>query len=96
MAMRDPGTPGRNPFFDHRSDAELGDPTGPEEDLGAEERAADPFADGTRPPGFGRVARGRPARTRSARSPRSSTPSRAPSPRRPSTSSPPRTSWCSR
>ena len=25
MAMRDPGTPGRNPFFDHGPDAELGD-----------------------------------------------------------------------
>jgi hypothetical protein len=29
MAMRDPGTPGRNPFFDHAPDAELGPDLGP-------------------------------------------------------------------
>lgn len=35
MAMRDPGTPGRNPFFDHSPDAELGDlPTDPAEPVG--------------------------------------------------------------
>ena len=28
MAMRDPGRPGRNPFFDHSPDAELADPIG--------------------------------------------------------------------
>jgi hypothetical protein len=32
MAMRDPGTPGRNPFFDHAPDAELGPDLGPEPD----------------------------------------------------------------
>ena len=26
MAMRDPGPPGRNPFFDHGPDADLGEP----------------------------------------------------------------------
>lgn len=32
MAMRDPGRPGRNPFFDHTVDAELGDvPDAPDE-----------------------------------------------------------------
>ena len=53
MAMRDPGTPGRNPFFDHGPDAELGD-LGPEYDeLGTqfdeEVFAAFPFLDGPDP-----------------------------------------------
>jgi hypothetical protein len=40
MAMRDPGRPGRNPFFDHSPDAELGEPIG-----GPEPQLADPYAD---------------------------------------------------
>jgi hypothetical protein len=54
MAMRDPGTPGRNPFFDHGPDAELGDPVGPaaaETDTGPDEPVDDPFAREL-PPGF--------------------------------------------
>jgi hypothetical protein len=39
MAMRDPGTPGRNPFFDHSPDAELGDFVD-----GVDESVDDPFA----------------------------------------------------
>jgi hypothetical protein len=31
MAMRDPGTPGRNPFFDHGPDADLAPEPGPSE-----------------------------------------------------------------
>jgi hypothetical protein len=50
MAMRDPGTPGRNPFFDHGPEAELGDAAGAADDPGSEEPAADPLA-GARPPG---------------------------------------------
>lgn len=51
--MRDPGTPGRNPFFDHGPDAELAD-LGPEYDeLGTqfdeEVFAAFPFLDGPDP-----------------------------------------------
>ena len=42
MAMRDPGTPGRNPFFDHGPDADLGDldlgPTSPADTFAAEVR----------------------------------------------------------
>lgn len=37
--MRDPGTPGRNPFFDHSPDAELGDFVD-----AVEEPVDDPFA----------------------------------------------------
>jgi hypothetical protein len=49
MAMRDPGTPGRNPFFDHGPEAELGD-LGPEPDELEEELfAAFPFLDGPDP-----------------------------------------------
>ena len=53
MAMRDPGTPGRNPFFDHGPDAELGD-LGPDDDeLGThfeeEVFAAFPFLEGPDP-----------------------------------------------
>ncbi len=44
MAMRDPGTPGRNPFFDHGPDADLGP------DLGRE--PTDTFADEVRATGF--------------------------------------------
>jgi hypothetical protein len=46
MAMRDPGRPGRNPFFDHTPDAELGPDLGPE--------PADPeaFEDEVRAAGF--------------------------------------------
>jgi hypothetical protein len=40
MAMRDPGRPGRNPFFDHSPDAELGDPV-----LDPEPRIEDPYGD---------------------------------------------------
>ncbi len=42
MAMRDPGTPGRNPFFDH----------GPDADLAAEPVAAEELADEVRAVGF--------------------------------------------
>ena len=35
MAMRDPGPPGRNPFFDHGPDADLGDPGAFEDELRA-------------------------------------------------------------
>jgi hypothetical protein len=35
MAMRDPGRPGRNPFFDHAVDAELGDVPGEPDDVDA-------------------------------------------------------------
>jgi hypothetical protein len=58
MAMRDPGTPGRNPFFDHGPDAELGDPVGPaapEPDAVGYEPYDDPFGDQFAeelPPGF--------------------------------------------
>jgi len=44
MAMRDPGTPGRNPFFDHGPDAELGDlpaEPGPTEAFATDGFAAD-------------------------------------------------------
>jgi hypothetical protein len=42
MAMRDPGRPGRNPFFDHGVDAELGDlPAEPDDLDGA--GSGDPF-----------------------------------------------------
>jgi hypothetical protein len=42
MAMRDPGTPGRNPFFDHGPDAELGDlPSEPAEPV-SEPTASEP------------------------------------------------------
>ena len=44
--MRDPGTPGRNPFFDHGPDADLGP------DLGPEPADADAFADEVRAAGF--------------------------------------------
>ena len=40
MAMRDPGRPGRNPFFDHSPDVELGDPIG-----GPELEPEAPFAE---------------------------------------------------
>jgi hypothetical protein len=65
--MRDPGTPGRNPFFDHGPDAEFGD-LGPEPDEAAvqfdeEIFAAFPFLEGPDPtlaegaiPGAGRGA----------------------------------------
>ena len=46
MAMRDPGTPGRNPFFDHGPDADLGP------DLGAEPAEADALADEVLAVGF--------------------------------------------
>src|SRR5262245_55012915 len=46
MAMRDPGTPGRNPFFDHGPDADLGPDLGPEPD------AADPLAEEVFAAGF--------------------------------------------
>lgn len=51
--MRDPGTPGRNPFFDHGPDAELGD-LGPDYDeagsqFDEEIFAAFPFLDGPDP-----------------------------------------------
>jgi len=60
MAMRDPGTPGRNPFFDHGPDAELGDlppeprPHEDPDDVGAQQFdeevfAAFPFLDGPDP-----------------------------------------------
>ena len=101
MAMRDPGTPGRNPFFDHGPDAELGDvPDEPDDADAAAVRpirsddGSDAWADDPDfRPGLGGRAR---RATRSARWPRSSTRSRARSPRRPSTSSRPRTSSCSR
>src|SRR4051794_27782053 len=46
MAMRDPGTPGRNPFFDHGPDADLGP------DLGADPAEADALADEVLAVGF--------------------------------------------
>lgn len=46
MAMRDPGTPGRNPFFDHGAESELGPEVGPEP------VAHDAFADEMRALGF--------------------------------------------
>src|SRR4051794_24154484 len=46
MAMRDPGTPGRNPFFDHSPDADLGP------DLGAEPAEAEALADEVLAAGF--------------------------------------------
>src|SRR5262245_8416019 len=46
MAMRDPGTPGRNPFFDHGPDADLGP------DLGPEPAEADALADEVLASGF--------------------------------------------
>jgi hypothetical protein len=46
MAMRDPGTPGRNPFFDHGPDADLGP------DLGPEPEEAEAIADEVLAAGF--------------------------------------------
>lgn len=45
MAMRDPGPPGRNPFFDHGPDAELGDADPVADDIGG-------FEDALRAAGF--------------------------------------------
>jgi hypothetical protein len=57
MAMRDPGTPGRNPFFDHGPDAELGDLAGLDDERG--EEAAGAFGAGQFGPGeFGADAFG--------------------------------------
>jgi len=47
MAMRDPGRPGRNPFFDHALDAELGDVPGEPDDVDAAafgDPSREPFA----------------------------------------------------
>ncbi len=50
MAMRDPGTPGRNPFFDHgpepEPDVEVPDPYATAVDSGEPAYDEDPFADG--------------------------------------------------
>ncbi|MGZ4753655.1 MAG: hypothetical protein ACXVKA_03810 [Acidimicrobiia bacterium] len=46
MAMRDPGTPGRNPFFDHGPDADLGDLADETEGLGDDPFASDWFGAG--------------------------------------------------
>jgi hypothetical protein len=58
MAMRDPGTPGRNPFFDHGPDAELGPDLG--SDPGPEPVDAAAFADEVRAAGFDPAEWGRP------------------------------------
>jgi hypothetical protein len=50
MAMRDPGRPGRNPFFDHGPDADLGPDLGP--DLGAEPSDVEAFEAEVRAGGF--------------------------------------------
>jgi hypothetical protein len=57
MAMRDPGTPGRNPFFDHGPDADLGPDLGPEP---AAETVDDTFLDEVRAAGFDPADWGRP------------------------------------
>jgi hypothetical protein len=49
MAMRDPGTPGRNPFFDHGPDAELGDLAPEPDELDEDAFAGFPFHDGPAP-----------------------------------------------
>jgi hypothetical protein len=50
MAMRDPGTPGRNPFFDHGAEpepeVEIPDPYATAVDSGEPSYDEDPFADG--------------------------------------------------
>ena len=68
MAMRDPGTPGRNPFFDHGPDAELGRRPRPDEPRTAD--AARPGSDRRRrrrSGDDGDVPAGRPRRPARAR-----------------------------
>ena len=55
MAMRDPGTPGRNPFFDHgpepEPDVDIPDPYAATADPGDDPYADDPYAEGARAAG---------------------------------------------
>jgi hypothetical protein len=53
MAMRDPGTPGRNPFFDHGPDADLGPDAGPAEPGDTEAFEAEVRAAGFDPADWG-------------------------------------------
>ena len=50
MAMRDPGTPGRNPFFDHGPEPADPEPAGAETDDLAPDRPAADLAGGSDPP----------------------------------------------